>query len=130
MEIWIDVKTEYNEYLLFSYNYDCEWIYCWFNEKIPDLPEKIKYVPEIEIENDIMNMFFHDCLDIMLNPMKYVREHPDTIVPSNIKHLNLIVYRIQNRSAKIIRKVNENYQDMLGESKFYLGVELEEYKGK
>lgn len=125
MDVWILIENEYDEFLLFSENYSCEWITKWFSEKLHDkkLPND-NYI-EIEIEYKIINEFFHDCLELSLDPLEYIRKHPNLIVPETDSHAvnTRVIYEIENSASKIMGRVSECHVDLTRDTMYTLGCE-------
>lgn len=124
IDIWIIVRNSYGEYVLFSGNEYCEWIYYWFNSKINNLDNKLHYECEIKIKYNMINEFFHDCLEITLDPEGYIEKNPDRIVPKDKPVTTSLLTDIQRIASKIIKEVCNNRNDSLSTSDYFLGVDL------
>lgn len=124
MDVWLMVKTEYDEYSLFSENFCVLWIYNWFNEKIDNLNSKLSKDIEINIDYSIINMFFHDCLEICLDPQKYITNNP-FILGNILVHKNSrLIYDIQTMARKIVYGIAVNYNDILGQADYIFGCDM------
>ena len=116
------MKTEYDDYSLFSENRNCEWIYFWFNEKMGNELGKLEYEPDIKIEYSVVNEFFHDCLEIVLDPKGFVERNPKKIIPFPVQSYKYL-YDVQQSAGRIIDRIIENRHDILGRAEFYFGYD-------
>lgn len=123
MDLWLSVKTEYAEYMLFSENVGAEWIFIWFNEQNPEIFNKLKYSAEIKIEHDIVDKFFHKCLDIIIDTELFINNNPSLFPHLQTKYTSYDINIVRQMAKRIINEICIKCNDNFGNGSYYFGFE-------